>query len=164
MATIVAFQITAGYGDYLSNTPRCAPNGDWTIGLAHGLDHILGLEGHTASNSDVMGNPQSNFQSVAASVRDRHLVCTPFRSARRRNKTPKTTRCHNPLIAPNEAPFCVMSERTRAISGTDSLPRGCHCPAFLDNILNEHSDLLTLSSAVLAFSQFSMRERAGGYI
>ncbi len=58
------FVFTSGFGHYL-NEPRCAPNGEWKIGLAHGLGHILGLSGHTPSGSDVMGNPISNWNMSA---------------------------------------------------------------------------------------------------
>lgn len=52
------FLMSSGFGHYL-NQPQCAPNGEWRIGLAHGLGHILGLGGHTPSGSDLMGSPSS---------------------------------------------------------------------------------------------------------
>lgn len=58
------FEFVSGVGHYL-NSGNCAPSGDWRIGVAHGLGHILGLGGHTESGSDLMGSPSSNFSPSA---------------------------------------------------------------------------------------------------
>ena len=60
--------ISEGSGVY-SSEPRCSPNGEWQIGLAHGIGHILGLGGHTASGSDLMGSPNSVW-GVSDPLRD----------------------------------------------------------------------------------------------
>ena len=54
--------ITGGRGRYATSArPECSPNGAWRTGLAHGIGHILGLIGHTASNTDVMSSPLVPF-------------------------------------------------------------------------------------------------------
>jgi hypothetical protein len=63
--TTVAGAVFTRSAGWYSRRKECAPNGDWKIGLTHGLGHILGLYGHTFSDSDVMGSPQSRWGSTA---------------------------------------------------------------------------------------------------
>ena len=54
--------IVTGSGHYAFKAKSdCAGNGDHRTGLAHGIGHILGLGGHTASGSDLMGSPGSTW-------------------------------------------------------------------------------------------------------
>jgi hypothetical protein len=59
--SVVNSVITRGYGWYRRSCNNGVPPG--RIGLAHGLGHVLGLLGHTASASDLMGSPQSDWNS-----------------------------------------------------------------------------------------------------
>jgi hypothetical protein len=59
---IVDHVILAGNGTY-SPAPQCTFTGTTAqTALIHGLGHVLGLVGHTPSNTDVMSTPQSTLR------------------------------------------------------------------------------------------------------
>ncbi len=56
--------ISEGQGTHYFNEDRCNPaswDGATRVPLAHGIGHVLGLAGHTASGSDVMGTPEASW-------------------------------------------------------------------------------------------------------
>jgi hypothetical protein len=63
-ADVQGFVIVRGTGVY-STRPECTGGSAARTAIAHGLGHVLGFDGHTPSNSDIMASPLVPFRMSA---------------------------------------------------------------------------------------------------